>query len=204
MLKRTLILLTLALAQSGCSFEEGVGAYKPVPITEKVREELEGLKRNFLKIEDLKVGDGPLAVWGRKIRANIEVRYVDGTVAYRGPTFTYVGFIGDVFIQEDTRENGGLAIEQSGIWLGLNGMAVGGKRQITIEPKLVYGGLLISGGGREKPVRVRKEKLIVEATLTESCIPILLRVPVLIHYEVWCRRSDETKLNPTLPIWHLY
>jgi hypothetical protein len=32
----------------------------------------------------------------------------------------------------------------------------------------------------------------------------LLRVPVLIHHEVWCRRSDEPKLNPALPIWHLY
>lgn len=206
MLKRMLILLVLVLAHSGCSFEEGVGAYKPVPITEKVREELEGDKRDFLKIEDLKVGDGPLAVWGRKIRADIEVRYVDGTVAYRGPIFIYSGFIGSVFIQEDTRETGGLSFGQPGIWLGLNGMAVGGKRQFTIEPKLVSGGLLVSGGGREKPVRVREEKLIVEATLTESCIPVLLRVPVLIHHEVWCRRSDEPKLNPTLnlPIWHLY
>jgi len=60
MLKRALILSIFALTQTGCSLEEGVGAYKPVPITEKVREELEGLKRDFLKIEELKVGDGPL------------------------------------------------------------------------------------------------------------------------------------------------
>ena len=38
-------------------------------------------KRDFLKIEDLKIGDGSLATWGRKIRAEIEVRYTDGTVA---------------------------------------------------------------------------------------------------------------------------
>jgi len=198
MLKRALILLTLALAQSGCSFEEGVGAYKPVPITEKVREELEGLKRDFLKIEDLKVGDGPLAVWGRKIRANIEVRYTDDTVAYRGPVFIYSGFIGSTFIQEAAEESDGL-VGQTGIWLGLNGMAIGSKRRITIEPRLVSS-VLVRG------TYIRQEKLIVEATLTESCVPVLLRVPVLIHHEVWCRRSDEPKLNPALnlPIWHLY
>lgn len=206
MLKRVLILLVPTLVPTGCSFEEGVGAYKPVPITEKVREELEGDKRDFLNIEDLKAGDGTLAAWGRESRANVEVRYTDGTVAYQGPMFIYSGFIGSVFIQDDTRESGGLSFGQPGIWLGLNGMAVGGKRRFTIEPRLVSGGLLISGAGIENPVRVRHEKLIVEATLTESCIPVLLRVPVLVHHEIWCRRSDEPKANPALnlPVWHLY
>jgi hypothetical protein len=33
MLKRALILMTLAMAQVGCSIEEGGGAYEPVPMT---------------------------------------------------------------------------------------------------------------------------------------------------------------------------
>lgn len=112
--------------------------------------------------------------------------------------FIYSGFIGSTFIQDAAEKSGGL-VGQAGIWLGLNGMAIGSKRRITIEPRLVSS-VLVRG------TYIRHEKLIVEATLTESCVPVLLRVPVLIHHEVWCRRSDEPKLNPALnlPIWHLY
>lgn len=85
MLKRTLILLILALAQTGYSVEEGVGPYKFTPLTDEVREELERDKRESLTIEDLKIGYGPLAAWNRRLEADVEVRYTDGTVAYRGP-----------------------------------------------------------------------------------------------------------------------
>ena len=85
-------------------------------------------------------------------------------------------------------ERGGLA-HQTGIWLGINGMAVGGKRRITIQPELVTDGLLLLGIQRHQEVGIRKEKLIVEATLTASCIPVPLRGP-LIEGEIRCRDAD--------------
>ena len=87
----------------------------------------------------------------------------------------YLGF--SPFIHDALKENGVLNLGQYGIWLGINGMAVGGKRRITIEPKLVESGLLVKTVylGKER-VGVRREKLIVEATLTTSCVPVLLRV----------------------------
>lgn len=42
-------------------------------MTEEGRRLHERDKRDFLQIEDIKLGDGPLAAWGRKIRADIEV-----------------------------------------------------------------------------------------------------------------------------------
>ena len=74
MLKYILIIFALALTQAGCSIEEGGGAYNPVPLTDESRQRLERHKRESLSIEDMKVGDGPLAAWGRKIEADIEVR----------------------------------------------------------------------------------------------------------------------------------
>lgn len=203
MLKRILILLVLALTQTGCSIEEGGDAYEPVLLTDESRQGLERDKRESLSIEDIKLGDGPLAAWGRKIRAEIDVRYTDGTVAYRGPMFMYIGFHGDVFIHDATKEDSALSFTQPGIWLGINGMAVGGKRHITIERELVGDGLLVHGPQGKNRVGVRKEKLIVEATLTASCIPVLLRGPG-IEREIRCRNADLPQRNPSAPIWRFY
>jgi FKBP-type peptidyl-prolyl cis-trans isomerase len=106
-------------------------------MTEDGRQLHERDKRELLKIENLKLGRGPLVAWGRKISAVIEVRYTDGTVVYRGPMFIYSGFRGSVFIHNTIMETGLLSSGQTGIWTGINGMAVGGKRRITIEPELV-------------------------------------------------------------------
>ena len=133
MLKRILIILILALTQFGCSIEEGGEAYNPVPLTDESRQRLEQHKRMFLSIEDIKLGDGPLAAWGRKIRADIEVRYTDGTVAYRGPIYDYVGFHGSVFILDADEERGGL-VGQTGIWLGTNGMRLAGSDALSSNP----------------------------------------------------------------------
>ena len=211
MLKRVLILLVLALAQAGCTTDEGGTMFQPVPLTSEDRERIERLKREFLKLEDLQIGDGPVAAWGRKISADIEVRYTDGTLIYRGPAYAYLGMKGGIMIHNNLRESGALSLEQRGLILGLNGMAVRGKRRITIQPKLVcesYGteeanpkatcSLII---GR---AAVRKEQLIVEATLTDSCIPVFLFIPVIYHGEFRCRNSETPQRDPSAPIWRFY
>lgn len=204
MLKHALIILILALTQFGCSIEEGVWPYSATPLSDEARHGLERDKRDLLKLEDIKIGNGPLAAWGRRLEANIEVRYADGTLAYQGPMWINIGFDGDVFIYNASDRAGALSYGQPGIWMGLNGMAVGGKRRITIAPKLVDGVLLVKG------TFIRKEQLIVEATLTASCIPVLLRAiklptsSYMIEREVWCSSSSEPQRVPSDPIWHLY
>ncbi len=64
MLKRALILLIFALTQTGCSIGEGGDAYEPVLLTDESRQGLEQDKRESLSIEDIRLGDGPLAAWG--------------------------------------------------------------------------------------------------------------------------------------------
>jgi hypothetical protein len=88
-------------------------------------------------------------------------------------------------------------------------MAVGRKRRITIQPKLVTGGLLFLGVQRHQEVGIRKDKLIVEATLTAFCIPVRLLVLQAgsnssIEREVGCRDSDQPKRGPSDPIWRFY
>ena len=209
MVKYILALLILALVQTGCSVEEGVGPYKLTLMTEDNRSQLEGLKREFLHIEDIRIGDGPLAAWGRKVKANIEVRYTDGTIVYEGSISDDVGFDGSVFMYNAT-QNGGTLSSQIGVRLGINGMAVGGKRRITIEPKLVDTGPLVKSVPGYRGADVRKDTLIVEATLTSSCIPALLRaihLPTsryMIEREVWCNDSIEPRRTSSDPIWKLY
>lgn len=218
MLKRALLLLILTLSQAGCTIDEGGTMFQPVPLSSESRQQWERLKREFLKLEDFKVGDGPVAAWGRKISADIEVRYTDGTLAYHGPAYAYNGMNGTVMIHNNLRKSGALTLQQLGIMLGLNGMAVGGKRRITIPPGLVcfmgriedvskgpnpYGTCLLVIGDK-KNVSVREEQLIVEATLTESCIPVFLFIPVIYHGEFRCRASETPQRDPSAPIWRFY
>ncbi|SPP66557.1 exported hypothetical protein [Nitrospira lenta] len=221
MLKRTLILLVLALIQFSLGCEQGVYPYNPVTLDNSARERLERDKREFIQIEDLKLGDGPLAVWGRRIKADLEVRYADGTVVYRGPILDYVGFLGDVSIHNSGNEAGLLSLSQRGIVLGMNGMAVGGKRRITIHPRLACdsstpddelppnAGCLLIPETRQQRIWVRKQPLIVEAVLTESCLPVSFRALKMgggyaIDIIVGCRGLAEPGRDPTAPLWHIY
>jgi hypothetical protein len=91
MLKRTLILLVLAL--SGCSQSgQNIGPYYISPLPEEGRLLLEAAKRDHLQLEDLTVGTGPIAARGRRLTADVEVRYTDVTVVYRGPILSFPGF----------------------------------------------------------------------------------------------------------------
>ncbi len=75
MLKRGLILFILALTQVSCYISEESGGYKPVELSSEWRQGLERSKRELLQLEDIKIGDGPIAALGRKVTADIEVRY---------------------------------------------------------------------------------------------------------------------------------
>ena len=138
MLKRTLILLVLALAQFGCGYQYG-DVYEVESLGDPLRQRLEREKRDFVQIEDLKIGDGPLAAWGRKISAELEIHQANGTFIFKGPVFDLVGFKG--FPEDGLYDPQLLASIQPGIRLGLNGMAVGGKRRITVDRELVCEGM---------------------------------------------------------------
>jgi hypothetical protein len=96
MLKHTLILLIIALTQFGCGYEygEGLWPYEVAKLADGTRQRLESEKRQLWQIEDLKIGTGPVATWNRRISADLEVRYMDGSLVYRGPIFTVWGFYG--------------------------------------------------------------------------------------------------------------
>ena len=207
MLKRALILLFLALTQGGCEVED---LYHPLPtISEEERERIEQTRRELLQLQDLQIGNGSVATWGRKITAAISVRYADGTTVYNGPIVDYVGFQ-EILNMEDPNY---LSFFQRGIMLGLHGMAIGGKRRITIDASQVCTN--VQGGANPKiscnltnrGFAVRKEQLIVEATLTESCIPVGTVMSSALGRktkETDCRRSDLPQRDPSAPIWRVY
>ncbi len=222
MLKRLVILLALCIAAVGCDADYGEGFYpfEAVTLSDEGRQSLERDKRELLKIEEIEVGHGPVAAWeGQRLTADIEVRYADGGLIYQGPIRTYVGF--HIALYNGLTDPNLLPISQPGIELGLNGMAVGGRRRITIDRKLVCLGLREDADPRARchllrrerhfvnEVNVRKKALIVEATLIESCTPVVFRAIKLggeyvILKQVRCRDSETPKLDPTLPVWHIY
>jgi hypothetical protein len=210
------LIMIVVLTTAGCSVEykEGMWPYQVAPLSIEGRKEGERLKQ-LLVLEDLKIGTGAVAAWGRKISAQITARYADGTLVYDGPAFTYYGFKGMPETSSyDERLLGGT---QTGILIGLNGMAVGGKRRMTIDRSKVCSTLkmdadpraecILVGRSRIKGSLVRKEALIVEATLTESCIPVVIRGYILkygFYWEVTCRAQSEPRLDLSLPISHFY
>lgn len=214
MLKHVLALLILTLAQWGCDINYGEN-FSPLKLwnLEEFRPGLESQKRELLKIKDLQVGNGAVAAWGRRIMADIEVRYADdGTTIYKGPIVTYFGFDGLLpdYLQDRFMLNWPA---QRGIQLGLNGMAVGGRRRITISSELVCGGdnqgcyLLRPERQFVNEIRIRKSALIVEAVLTESCAPVRFRWRAsssftLVDVNAGCRTKSEPKTGGA--DWHVY
>ncbi len=164
----TLALLPFSLMHSGCTHD--IWSFQPAPYRPQVIQEYERLKRELLQMEDLTIGTGPIAAAGRKVTAEITVRYKDGTLAYEGPIVSYWSMIGDGFIANSWQKRGLLSLQQTGIVLGLNGMAVGGKRRITVAPNLVC----YSGGSK--------------SSLDGGKIPV---VPVC-----WRKPESEAKIVP--------
>ena len=134
----------------------------------------------------------------------IDVSYSDGTVVYQGPIVAYVGFHG--LHASDMKDRFMLSDSQPGIRLGLNGMAVGGKRRITVAPDLVCEGkdkgcyVLVAERHFVNEFPVARKTLIVEATLTESCAPVRLRIRpggtlTLVDTTVWCRDKPLPKVG---------
>jgi hypothetical protein len=214
MLKGALILLVLALAQFGCGYQYG-DVYEVESLGDPLRERLEREKREFVQIEDIKIGDGPVAAWGRKVSAHVRITQADGTFIYEGPMFDLIGFKG--MPEAGLYDPQLVPPIQPGIRLGLNGMAVGGKRQITVDRKMVCEGIpddaplakcpVIGPSNHGPDYDVLKQKLIVEATLTESCIPVRLWAFVWvihINQEIYCRVLPEPKLDPAAPSWRYY
>lgn len=92
-------------------------------------------------------------------------------------------------------------------------MAVGGKRRITIDRELVCSREsgqrchLVGPGNFGERIYVRKENVIVEATLSKSCIPTRLSVfIVLVAWvgEVVCWDQDAPRVASNDPIWRFY
>jgi hypothetical protein len=205
------LMLLLVLAQAGCEYGENLSPFKPGNLNE-IRPRLEREKRDFLKIEDLQVGTGAIATWDRRIKADIEVRGIDGSVKYKGPIVTYFGF--DWLLPHYLQDRFMLDwITQPGIQLGLNGMAVGGKRRITISPELVCSGtdqgcyLLRVERHFVNEVPINRQPLIVEATLTESCAPVRLRIRpggtlTLVDIGFGCNTKDSPATGGA--DWHMY
>ncbi|MDH5668661.1 MAG: hypothetical protein OEY86_11670 [Nitrospira sp.] len=213
MLTRALMLLVLAI--TGCSQSgQNTGPYHISSLSEDERLRWEADKREFLQLEDLVIGTGPVAARGRRVTADIEVRYTDGTVVYRGPIISFPGFV--ILNIRDRRV---LSIPaQDGIDLGLNGMAVGGRRRITIDRKLVCSHVAESAPPRafcnlttapKNPIEVYKRTLIVEATLTESCNPVITWQGIYVFGDYLiklkaCREESRPTIDPSAPIWHYY
>ena len=216
MLTRVLILLVLALTQWGCDskYGEDLSPFVRGKLDAQGQVDVERQKRELLGIEEIKVGDGPVAAWGRRLAASLIVRYTDGTLVYEGPIYTYVGFVDITGIENDVRGGNLIRTNNKGIQLGLNGMAVGGQRRFNVDRSMVCQGIPMDAGpqagcGLIERVPLRKEKLIVEATLTESCIPLTFRAiymngGYLLHYRAGCRDSDLPQRDPNIPLWHVY
>lgn len=216
MLKRILIILILALTQAGCDskYGEDLPPFDRDKLNAQGQLDVERQKRGQLQIEDIKVGTGPIAACGRRLSADLTVRYSDGTLVYQGPIYTYVGFRDITGIENDVRGENLLRSNNWGIQLGLNGMTVGGQRRFTVDRSLVCLSVKMDAGpkagcGLIERVELRKEKVVVEATLTESCIPLSFRAiymngEYLLHFRAGCRNSDLPRLDSNAPAWHVY
>lgn len=122
-----LALSAFAGCTKGCKKSEDAGA--PAGATST------GDGVSELKVEDLKVGDGAVAVAGKKVKVHYTGTLTDGkkfdSSLDRGTPFEFELGKGRVIVGWDQ---------------GVAGMKVGGKRKLTIPPQLGYGESGAGGG----------------------------------------------------------
>ncbi len=127
MIKKSLLILGLAFALTGCIEQANID--NPLDIKESTSSATSNMDTKDLKIEDKLVGKGAEAVTGKKITVNYTGTLTDGTKfdsslnTGREP-FTFNLGAGEVIQGWDK---------------GFAGMKVGGKRTLTIPPELGYG-----------------------------------------------------------------
>lgn len=127
MIKKSLLILGLAFALTGCIEQANID--NPLDVKESTSSATSNMDTKDLKIEDKVVGTGTEAVTGKKITVNYTGTLTDGTKfdsslnPGREP-FTFNLGAGEVIQGWDK---------------GFAGMKVGGKRTLTIPPELGYG-----------------------------------------------------------------
>jgi hypothetical protein len=172
------------------------------------RDHFERDKREHIYIENIELGSGVIAAHGRRITAHLTVTYAAGGAVYEGPIIIYQGF--PFYTPQHPHL---LSSGQEGIALGLNGMAVGGRRRFKVERALVCSTYRDASPNAQckliNRVDIRKEPIIVEATLTESCIPRMLKMWRVQRTHLINRELCRSSLNGPLyeadaPLWHFY
>ena len=97
-------------------------------------------------------------------------------------------------------------------------MAVGGRRRMTIDRKLVCTDIADNApsnafcyltAAEKNSIEVHKQTLIVEATLTESCNPVITWQALYMFGDYMiklqaCREEPFPQIIPGTPIWHYY
>lgn len=119
------IIAVVLIAGTGDSDEEEVAEVREKPTIEVP----DGDPPNRLQIEDIEVGDGEEAESGDTVRVN----YV-GVLFENGEEFDSSFSVGQP--AEFALESGGLI---EGWVRGMEGMRVGGRRELIIPPQLAYG-----------------------------------------------------------------
>jgi hypothetical protein len=71
------------------------GRHRPNSVADanQGRASLQEFKQKNVKLENLKVAKGGVAAYGRRVIADIQVRFADGTMMYEGPYVYEFGFL---------------------------------------------------------------------------------------------------------------
>ncbi|MEK6632693.1 MAG: hypothetical protein AABY94_05200 [Nitrospirota bacterium] len=187
---------------------EGQYPFETPTLGAESRDRFERDKREYVYIEDIKPGGGAIAAHGRRLTADVTVTYAAGGIIYEGPIIIYQGF--PFYAPQHPHL---LSSGQEGIALGLNGMAVGGRRRFKVERALVCSTYRDAGPNAKcnliSRVNLQKEPIVVEATLTESCIPRMLKMwrfqrTHLINRELCRSSTNGPRYEPDAPLWHFY
>jgi hypothetical protein len=173
---------------------------------------LEAAKRDSLRLEDLTIGTGPVAARGRRLTADVEVRYTDGTVVDRGTILGFPGFVdlvGNIRDRQQTPQYDAGEHRSRIEWHGCRRTPTHDHRSKTCLHSYPGGDPLrtqckLIGSTFKDEVIVRKQDLIVEATLTKSCNPMIVwrALHIISDYMIKlqaCREEPLPQITPGTP-----